>query len=302
MRVEETYQSLADEEFAENGTTSLDIKVQDNNVYMVVNSGRSQHTDRERSVLRALVALLGLLSVLLLTSTIVLMTKRTRTLGPQPLLLKYGGQDMQDQTFCFPKHTDTDYVKILPNYMDPLVHLSLCMRYKTKYSRKEQSLFSLANHRYHNAFLLFIEKSGRFSFSVNNEEKHTNIFSPVNQWNSVCATWNSCGGDSYLWLNGKKFYIGKLASGHTIQNETIALVGQDQDSHGGHLDLAQCFVGAVSDVYLWGHGKSVPLVAEFMRRESLSNPDDFLINWMALNYTLSGDVSVMSRESTCTEK
>ncbi|XP_041938356.1 serum amyloid P-component-like [Alosa sapidissima] len=301
MRAEEQYQNLTDEELVENGETILDTKSQDNNVYMVVNSGRSQHTGRERSVLRALVAVLGLLSVLLLAGNIALLTQKPGTLGAHPLLSKNGGQDMQDQTFCFAKHTDTDYVKIIPNYTEPLVHLSLCMKYKTKYLRKEQSLFSLANHHYQNAFLLFIEKTGKFSLSVNNEHRLTNIFSLVNQWNSVCASWSSCGGESYLWLNGQKFFLGQIAQGQTIQSESIAMLGQEQDSHGGHLDLTQCFVGVVSDVYLWGYGTTIPLVTDFMQRKLSSNFNDFLINWTALNYTLSGDVSVMSRASTCTE-
>lgn len=207
---------------------------------------------------------------------------------------------MQEKKFCFRQHTDTDYVKIALDYDEPLIHLSFCMRYKSKYGRKEQSLFSLATPDFQNAFLLFIEKTGKFSFTVNHDEKYTNIISPTDQWNSLCVTWSKCG-YSYLWLNNNRFSLGRLAQDSSIQTNGIALIGQDQDSHGGHLDIAQCFVGAASDVYLWGHGQSTPLVTDFMQAKPLLNHRNLLIDWRALNYTLSGDISVMSSTATCTD-
>ncbi|XP_031416752.1 serum amyloid P-component-like isoform X1 [Clupea harengus] len=296
QRAEETYRKLSEnEEFTDNGETSLDTK---DNIYMILNTGKSQHTGRAWSILRALVVVLGLLCVLLLIGIIVLSTKKTG--DTTTMLPTNGGQNMQDQKFCFPKHTKTSYVKITPDYEDPLTHVTLCMRYFTKLSLKEQSLFSLSTSDYQNAVLLFIERTGKFSFSINNDITRTRHASPPNRWNSVCASWSTCG-ETYLWLNGEMFSIRHLASGKGIPTEPIVMLGQEQDTYGGHFDITQCFVGEISDVYLWGYGRATSLVTQFMQMQPSTNLHiiDDLINWRAFNYTLSGNVSAMSITSVC---
>ncbi|XP_042559202.1 mucosal pentraxin-like isoform X2 [Clupea harengus] len=266
------------------------------NIYMVLNTGKSQHTGRAWSILRALVVVLGLLCVLLLIGIIVLLTKKTR--DKTTMLPTNGGQNMQDQKFCFPRHTDTSYVKITPDYEDPLTHVTLCMRYKTKYSRKQQSLFSLATYSTDNAFLLFIERTGKFSLTVNAFEIYTDVVSPPDQWNSVCASWSVCG-EAHLWLNDKSFDLGKISTRRNIRTKPIVLIGQEQDTYGNNLDIAQCFVGEVNDIYLWGHEGPTAVVTEFMWMKPSPSHGKFLISWRALNYTLSGHVLVMSSTTVC---
>ncbi|XP_063078030.1 mucosal pentraxin-like isoform X2 [Engraulis encrasicolus] len=253
-------------------------------------------------ILKALVAVLGLLCVLLVIGIAVLLTGNTSCSTPPPQNGAYGNQDyhdMQNKKLCFPKHSDDSFVKILLDYKEPLTHLTLCMRYFTQFSRKEQSLFSMATRSYSNAFLLFIERNGKFSFEVNHDSIWTNIASPPGQWNSVCASWNVCG-TTEMWLNGKKFSLQRISTGRGIDTQAIIKIGQEQDSYGGSLDITQCFVGEISDVYLWGHGKTTTLVSQFLQTQRSSFDDSFLINWRAFNYTsLSGHASVISNSSVC---
>lgn len=46
QRTEKPYETLTDQESVENGETNLDTTEQDNSVYVVVNTGRSQHTGK----------------------------------------------------------------------------------------------------------------------------------------------------------------------------------------------------------------------------------------------------------------
>ncbi|KAL2078498.1 hypothetical protein ACEWY4_026183 [Coilia grayii] len=298
-RTEEPYRALCTfQESIDNSEPSVDSEAQ-GSIYMVFNSVKSQDTGRAWRVLQVLVAVLGLVCVLLMIGIVVLLTGNTCTVLSQNGA--YGSQadiDLQNKKLCFPKHTDTSYVKIVLDYEEPLTHLTLCMRYMTMYSRKEQSLFSLATHSYSNAFLLFIEKNGKLYFAVNDDSIYTHIVSPPGQWNSVCASWSTCG-TAEIWLNGNRFSLQRISTGRSIETKPIIKIGQDQDSYGGSLDIAQCFVGEISDVYLWGHGKSNSLVTQFMQTKPSTYHDNFLINWRAFNYTLSGHATVMSNASVC---
>ncbi|XP_076155068.1 serum amyloid P-component-like [Alosa pseudoharengus] len=273
------------------------------NVYATLNMARNQpqgssSTQHECEVFyRVVVICTGICTltcVLLLSINIEITIRKTGNMMQWP---EKDTNDMKDRQFCFPEKVGTSYVKMMPAFEEPVNDLTLCMRFFSKCPRKDQSLFSLATTSSANAFLLFIESSGLFSFSINDENIYTNISCQANKWNSVCSSWSKYSGETYLWLNDKRVFNGSFKSGHGIGANPIVMIGQDQDKYGGGIDVAQNFVGMVTDVYLWQNDQLVRSLMKYSSRPNVQY--DFLINWRALKYTIKGDVSVISIHSEC---
>ncbi|TNN32130.1 Jeltraxin [Liparis tanakae] len=109
-----------------------------------------------------------------------------------------------------------------------------------------------------------------------------------NQWQSICATWDSASGLAQLWLDGKPSIM-RYIGGSKIDNPTTIL-GQDQDTVGGGFQKKQSFVGMMSDVHMWNYVLS-PCEMEDYMKDQHSTPGN-LIDWNGLNYKIGGRVMI----------
>ncbi|XP_056300521.1 jeltraxin-like [Pseudoliparis swirei] len=192
----------------------------------------------------------------------------------------------------FPEDSDTAHVTLTTSEQT-FSAATVCLRSITDLSRTH-SLFSLATSSHNNAFLLF--KTGARDVIVFQVQKVSVKFEEqeykLNQWQSICATWDSASGLAQLWLDGKPSIM-RYFGGSQIDNFTTIL-GQEQDSVGGGFDKKQSFVGMMSDVHMWNYVLS-PCEMEDYMNDQISTPGN-LINWNGLNYNIDGTVMIDDKQ------
>ncbi|XP_039222146.1 mucosal pentraxin-like [Crotalus tigris] len=196
--------------------------------------------------------------------------------------------NLEGKGFVFPKPSADSYVLLKPNLDQDLRELTLCLRFFTDLTRSF-SLFSAASREHDNEILLF-QKPQSFDVCVGVECANFPFprfleRSPF-QWESVCATWDSATGIVQLWLDGKRLPRKGIAKGYEVKADLMVMLGQDQDSYGGKLDVAQSFVGEMAEVYLWD--KVLPL-QEFDNFQTPVTPNP-LVDWTSLNFEIRGYV------------
>uniref|UniRef100_A0A8C2WVJ8 Pentraxin family member n=1 Tax=Cyclopterus lumpus TaxID=8103 RepID=A0A8C2WVJ8_CYCLU len=192
-------------------------------------------------------------------------------------------QNMCGQILVFPEETKTAHVTLTTSEQT-FSAVTVCLR-------RQHSLFSLATPSHKNAFLLL--KPAAHDVIVLNVQNVRIQFKAqqykLNDWQSICATWDSTSGLAQLWLNGKPS-IKKYVGGSQIQNPSTIL-GQMSliDKHTGF--LWQFFQEAVfcwHDVYMWNYVLPPCEIQNYM--DVLAFKPGNLINWKGLHSNILGNV------------
>ncbi|XP_047453560.1 C-reactive protein-like [Mugil cephalus] len=204
-------------------------------------------------------------------------------------------QDLSGKMFTFPQETNTAHVR-LNTPLQSFSAVTVCLRSVTDLVRAH-SLFSLATPSVANGFLIF-KAATRDAFDINVQDKAVTFGNQnyeLNEWHSICSTWDTESGLVQLWVDGKAS-IKKFTSGSAIKSP-IVILGQEQDSYGGGFDMSQSFVGAIHDVHMWNYVLSP---CEIQRYTETSNftPGNVL-NWRALDFQITGRVLIEDRSITC---
>ncbi|XP_051004317.1 mucosal pentraxin-like [Acomys russatus] len=190
--------------------------------------------------------------------------------------------DMKGKAFIFPQESSTAYVSLIPQVKKSLQNFTLCLKAFTDLTRP-YSLFSYNTRTKDNEILLFVEKVGEYMFYVGNTvaifKASPNPNAPIH----VCMSWESASGIAEFWLDGKPLGRKGLKRGYTVGGDAKIILGQEQDSFGGHFDVKQSFLGEIWEVSLWDH--VVPLEEVHDRCYSGN-----LINWRSLIYEDNGYV------------
>ncbi|XP_063048235.1 serum amyloid P-component-like [Engraulis encrasicolus] len=206
-------------------------------------------------------------------------------------------QDLSGKMFTFPVQTDKAHVILVPNQSKTLTAVTVCLRFFSDQSRA-QSLFSFATPTNPNALLLFKRENSVYEVDQGNQD--TVLFWGLedkrNEWNSLCATWNSATGITQLWVNGKSSVRKGLRRGGDISGVPSVILGQDQDTYGGKFDRGQSFTGMVTDLHMWDSVLPYPEIALYMNHIPLKN-DGNVISWKSLEYTAKDYVLVEDMES-----
>ncbi len=164
------------------------------------------------------------------------------------------------------------------------------MRFHSSLTRG-QTLFSLAIPSEDNAFLLYKPSVGVYRLHVKGTALDINgLPDNLDEWNSVCWTWDSTYGLTTLWVNGKRSARKILQRGGTLTGVPSIILGQEQDSYGGGFDQSQSFVGDITDVHLWDSIISPCEIRFYMEGNNLTPGN--LLNWKNLQYSTTGTVYV----------
>ncbi|KAJ6657042.1 hypothetical protein lerEdw1_003043 [Lerista edwardsae] len=205
------------------------------------------------------------------------------------LLGSLAQEDLQGKAFIFPEQSNTAHVVLKAAPEQPLTSFTVCLRHATDLTRAH-SLFSYATKEQDNELLLYKPNAmyynfylGDFDVSFRIPEKEISRPGEAH----VCASWESATGIAELWLNGKPLPRKGLKRGYTIGQEASIVLAQEQDSFGGGFDVNDCFVGEISDVYMWERVLTPEEVALVGNDGTVSNP---LINWRSLDYEAKGYV------------
>lgn len=205
-------------------------------------------------------------------------------------------QDMSGKMFIFPQETNTAHVRLTTSRQN-LGAVTVCLRAFTDLSRT-YGTFSLSTPTFDNDFLIFKEpQSGEFSVSVRNAGHiFSNQDDKRNEWQSFCATWAAASGLMQLWVNGKPSSI-KSTSTLNISGPMIIVLGQDQDSHGGGFNIAQSFVGMMTDVHMWDYVLTPCHIQNYNHK--FTYPAGNILNWKSLEFQIIGSVHIQKEQEQC---
>ncbi|XP_018595617.2 serum amyloid P-component-like [Scleropages formosus] len=203
-------------------------------------------------------------------------------------------KDLTGRMFVFPVLSDTAHARLVPAVDKILYNITVCLRFFSDES-KEQSLFSLATPTEHHGLYLYQVADGGYHLYVWGQlATFPALPYERNQWNSICATWDSSAGLTQLWVNGVASPKKALRAGESIAGTPIVVLGQDQDSYGGTFNTADAFVGHITDVHMWDYRLS-PCEIQSYTGNLLFMPGNYL-NWQALEFTRHGYVVVEHRD------
>ncbi|XP_036403126.1 serum amyloid P-component-like [Megalops cyprinoides] len=206
-------------------------------------------------------------------------------------------QDLAGKAFTFPVESNTAYVKLTPAVNKIFHTATVCLRFFSDLSR-DQSLFSLSTPSHANGLLLFKNPKGEYDLCVANQcIPFPGLPDELNEWNSLCGTWDSGAGLGQLWVNGKRSARKALSVGGTIATAPSIMLGQEQDSYGGRFDKAQSFVGEITDVHMWDYVLPPHEIQSFVNYVSFTPGN--VLSWRALEYIRQGRVVVVDSQIDC---
>ncbi|XP_060107894.1 C-reactive protein-like [Heteronotia binoei] len=200
-------------------------------------------------------------------------------------------EDLERKAFVFPVASDTAHVVLKAKIRHPLTSFTVCLRFYTDLTRG-YSLFSYASRNHDNELYLLALNPKQYKFHLGDEAL---IFSVPEALNTnpvgkhVCVSWESSTGLVELWVNGQPLVRKSLLKGHSVRPEGSIVLGQDQDSFGGSFDINESFVGEITDVYMWDRVLYPDEVVLASYNHALP---DYLINWISLDYSITGDALV----------
>ncbi|XP_041959296.1 serum amyloid P-component-like [Alosa sapidissima] len=197
--------------------------------------------------------------------------------------------DMSGKVIIFPAETNTAHVKVTPAVEKIFFSVTVCLRFFSDYN-KEQAPFSISTPSHADGFVFF-RGDGRYRLYIGDKGVIFNgLPTGLNEWNSVCVTWDSGNGLAQFWVNGKPSAKKALQAGASIAGTPSIMLGQDQDAYAGGFDVHDAFYGHVTDVHMWDNVLSPAEIENYMKCV-ISRPGN-VVDWKNLEYTKHGYVIV----------
>ena len=98
----------------------------------------------------------------------------------------------------------------------------------------------------------FVTNPSSLKVSVIGTRVDTNVAVNDGQWHHVAVTWSGTAGDLKVYVNGQlRFTTTAIRAGYSLTPGGTLVLGQEQDSVGGNMDLAQALVGSLDEVALY---------------------------------------------------
>ncbi|XP_033983387.1 serum amyloid P-component-like isoform X1 [Trematomus bernacchii] len=208
-------------------------------------------------------------------------------------------QDLSGQMFTFPQETNSAHVRLTTS-RTVLSAVTVCFRSFSDL-RRDITLFSLSTPSADNDFGIYkLAATDEFEMWIRNTKMDfIGQDYKLNTWHSLCSTWDSGSGLFQMWLDGQPSSRRFMSAGSSISGPIIIVLGQDQDSHGGGFDIAQSFVGMMSDVHMWDHVLSPCEIQNYVHH--LHFPPGNVLNWNELEFQIIGRVLIEDKQKveTC---
>ncbi|XP_077327297.1 uncharacterized protein LOC143961839 isoform X1 [Lithobates pipiens] len=200
------------------------------------------------------------------------------------VLLQPTNLHMEGKIFVFPREAKTSHVILRPTITRPLQKVSVCLRSYSDLSRS-YTVFSLATPGKDNAFTISIQPPRTCSVHINQEV--ISFKTDSESFRHTCVTWDSDTGVVQLWVNGKLYPEGVSMKGSSIAAETSIVLGQERDS----FNVSQLLVSEIGDVHMWDY----VLTQEDIKMVITGDLHGNVINWLALDYEIKGNVLVQPK-------
>ncbi|XP_020565819.1 C-reactive protein isoform X1 [Oryzias latipes] len=203
-------------------------------------------------------------------------------------------QDLSGKVFTFPRETDTAHVRLNPIKQDYNA-VTVCHRSFTDLKR-DHTFFSLATPFDTSAFLILWQNQEIDPHVKSERVEYGGWDYKPNMWHSICTTWDSVTGLVQIWFDGLPSIRRFIISG-SITGTVKAILGQDQDTHGGGFDIHQSFVGMLTDVHIWDYTLSPCEIRHYTEEMHFTTGN--VLNWSALDFEIIDNVLIENRFQIC---
>ncbi|OCT83273.1 hypothetical protein XELAEV_18025810mg [Xenopus laevis] len=197
--------------------------------------------------------------------------------------------DLTNKSFMFPKESDINHVKLLPEKAMSLKAFTLCMKVLLNVPENRETILFSYRTMFYDELNLWIERDGRIGLYMSGDGIIFPRMKFKSEWNHLCLTWESKYGRTEFWLNGRRSATKVYHQKNTVRSGGIVLLGQDQDSYGGDFDKTQSFVGQIKDLKMWNKVLPLRSLKSLFKGREIGNGNIF--DWSSLSYSMIGNVA-----------
>nr|XP_020471097.1 neuronal pentraxin-1-like [Monopterus albus] len=152
----------------------------------------------------------------------------------------------------FPMRTNYMYARVKPSVVSELFTFTICLWLKARAGPGFGTPFSYAVPGQANELVLIQWGSNPVELLINDKAVTLPITMTDGKWHHVCVTWSTHDGIWEAYQDGVEKGSGQnLSAWHHIRPGGTLILGQEQDTMGGHFDVTQSFMGELSDVQFW---------------------------------------------------
>ncbi|XP_078278986.1 mucosal pentraxin-like [Rhinoraja longicauda] len=196
----------------------------------------------------------------------------------------------------FPTETANSFVKLHASDFSGLTAFTVCFKAATEVTRS-YSLLSYATSSSANELLIWEETKTQLWLYLGSFVAGFYIPDMNSLLRHICVTWESKGGEIAIWVNGKRGLRKVGGKGQVLKGSGQFIIGQEQDSVGGHFDIKQSFVGEMTDVNMWDRvlkHNEIELISQ-----GCFSVGGNIINWGSTSFTSGGNV-IIEDNNDCT--
>lgn len=133
-----------------------------------------------------------------------------------------------------------------------LYAFTMCMWLKSKAFSGSGTPFSYSVPGQPNEIVLLEWGHNPMEFLINDKATQLPVSLKNGMWHHICVAWTTRDGMWTAYQDGKKKGSNEnLSAWHPIKPNGIIILGQEQDTVGGHFDATQAFVGEVAQFNMW---------------------------------------------------
>ncbi|CAM4727125.1 unnamed protein product [Leuciscus chuanchicus] len=210
--------------------------------------------------------------------------------------LKTDQNCLREKVITFPQLTTTSWAKLHPNESMDMSAVTVCLRFYSDQVTGHPSLFSLATPSLPQDFSLsWSADLKQYQMVIHNTPvQFKGLTFNLNQWNSVCATWDATSGLAQMFAN-EVASIRKEAGPKTAFKGAPAItLGQYQTQYDGGFQPINVFTGFISDVHMHKQVLSTRQIKTYMEGKKYKHGD--YINWHNLKFTIAGSAQVEEKQ------
>lgn len=117
----------------------------------------------------------------------------------------------------------------------------------------------------------------------------------LNQWNSVCATWDATSGLAQMFVNEVASIKKMVGPKVSFKGAPVITLGQYQTQYDGGFQQSYIFTGFVSDVHVHKEVLTSRQIKTYMEAKIKYKLGDY-VNWHNLKYTIAGSAQVEEKQ------
>ncbi|KAK9964595.1 hypothetical protein ABG768_005758 [Culter alburnus] len=202
---------------------------------------------------------------------------------------------LREKVITFPEVTTSSWVKLHPNESMDLSAATVCLRFYTDQVSTSSCLFSLATPSHPQDFSLTADSKQYQMYIHSTPIVFKGLSLKINQWNSVCATWDATSGLAQMFANEAASIRKMVGPKVSFKGAPVITLGQYQTKYDGGFQQSYIFTGFISDVHVHKEVLTARQIKTYIEAKIKYKLGDY-INWHNLKYTIAGSAQVEEKQ------